>query len=61
MAGESFDTQTPYLAPAGMNDLKYNKILDIESDKNIVSIPLMAVDQIAVGVLQISGKLSTFS
>lgn len=61
MAGECFELQAPYLSMNGYNDLKFNKELDLQSNQNTVSLPLLAVDQIPVGVFQISGRLSTHS
>jgi hypothetical protein len=49
------------LSQFGKNDVEYNSRIDADSSLNIISMPIMIFDQIQVGVLQLSGRLSISS
>lgn len=59
MALHCLNVRNVYLSPRANIDPLFNSQTDISSELNLMSLPIMLMDELPVGVLQITGNFST--
>lgn len=56
LAGASFEDRKVLLAQCGREHEEFNSLMDIDTTLNLITVPVVLLDNIPLGVLQLSGR-----
>ena len=59
LAGACFEDRKVLLAECGREHEEFNGLLDIDSALNLITVPVVLLDNIPLGVLQLSGRFGS--
>ena len=59
LAGASFEDKKVLLAVSGRQDEQFNSLMDIDTTLNLITVPIVLLDVIPLGVLQLSGRFGS--